>query len=355
MKGLSLFANVGLAETYLPSIGVDIVVANELDEQRARFYKHLNPACDVVTGDITDSKVFDEIVKKAKEAKVELLMATPPCQGMSIAGHNSKYDERNSLIKYAIDVVDAITPIIFQSAEITIPEYIHKRLGDRYTFNSEQITNAIYYGVPQRRKRAIFLLVRKDLNKQWNFPAYEKPILLEEAFRGIPDLWPSIKEKAYQHILPENTEEALAFHKWHTPPNHVWRNVECMLYTSAGNTAFDNPIHYPKKTNGERVKGYNTTYHRLFWDKPAAAVTMWNGIMGSQNNVHPGRIWKLNELGEVLYNNPRVLTIYELMVVSSLPLDWNIPEWANEQLIRFVIGEGIPPLMVKKIIEPITN
>jgi DNA (cytosine-5)-methyltransferase 1 len=82
---------------------------------------------------------------------------------------------------------------------------------------------------------------------------------------------------------------------------------------------------------------------------------MWNGIMGSQNNVHPGRIWKLNELGEVLYNNPRVLTIYELMVVSSLPLDWNIPEWANEQLIRFVIGEGIPPLMVKKIIEPIIN
>ena len=110
MKALSLFANVGLAETYLPSIGVDVVVANELDEQRARFYKHLHPACDVVTGDITDPNVFDEIVKKAKEAKVELLMATPPCQGMSIAGHNSKYDERNSLIKYAIDVVDAINP-----------------------------------------------------------------------------------------------------------------------------------------------------------------------------------------------------------------------------------------------------
>jgi DNA (cytosine-5)-methyltransferase 1 len=43
------------------------------------------------------------------------------------------------------------------------------------------------------------------------------------------------------------------------------------------------------------------------------------------------------------------------MVVSSLPLDWNIPEWANEQLIRFIIGEGIPPLMVKKIVEQIMN
>jgi DNA (cytosine-5)-methyltransferase 1 len=368
MKALSLFANVGIAETYLPSIGVDVVVANELDEKRARFYKHLNPDCDVITGDITDSKIFGEVVRKAKEAKVDLLIATPPCQGMSIAGHNSRYDERNSLIKYAIDVVDIInpkyiffenvtqqlnTPIIYQGIEIKIPEYIHKRLGDRFVFNSEQVTNAMYYGVPQRRERAIFLLARKDLNKQWNFPTYEKPITLEEAFRSIPDLWPSIKEHQYQNILPENTEEALAFHKWHIPPKHVWRNVECMLYASTGNTAFDNPIHYPKKRNGERVKGYETTYHRLFWDKPAATVTMWNGIMGSQNNVHPGRIWKKNEQGNFLYNNPRVLSIYELLIVSSLPVDWDIPDWASEQLIRFAIGEGIPPLMVKKIVEPI--
>jgi DNA (cytosine-5)-methyltransferase 1 len=368
MKALSLFANVGLAETYLSSIGIDVVIANEIDEQRARFYKHLNPTCDVIIGDITNPKVFGEIVTKAKEANVEFLMATPPCQGMSIAGHNSKYDERNSLIKYAIDVVDAVnpkfvffenvpqqmvTPIISQGVEMKIPEYIRRRLGNRYTFNAEQITNAMYYGVPQRRERAIFLLVRNDLNLQWNFPQYEAPINLEVAFKGIPDLWPDIKEKAYQHMLPANTPEALAFHKWHKPPKHVWRNVECMLHTPTGNTAFDNPIYYPKKTNGERVKGYDTTYHRLFWDKPAATVTMWNGILGSQNNVHPGRLWKIDEKGEKLYTNPRVLTIYELLIVSSLPIDWNIPDWANEQLIRFVIGEGIPPLMVKKIVEPI--
>ena len=126
-----------------------------------------------------------------------------------------------------------------------------------------------------------------------------------------------------------------------------------MLHTPAGNTAFDNPFYYPKKTNGERVKGYDTTYHRLFWDKPAATITKWNGIMGSQNNVHPGREWKRDEDGDMMYTNPRVLTIYELLVVSSLPTDWDIPDWANNQLIRFVIGEGVPPLMVKKIIEPV--
>ena len=41
--------------------------------------------------------------------------------------------------------------------------------------------------------------------------------------------------------------------------------------------------------------------------------------------------------------------IYELMIISSLPLDWNIPEWASEKLIRSGIGEGIPPILVKSI------
>ncbi len=41
MNALSLFANVGIAETYLSDIGINVVVANEIDEQRSKFYKHL--------------------------------------------------------------------------------------------------------------------------------------------------------------------------------------------------------------------------------------------------------------------------------------------------------------------------
>ena len=37
--GLSLFANVGIAEAYMKEIGVDIVLANEIDTDRARFYQ----------------------------------------------------------------------------------------------------------------------------------------------------------------------------------------------------------------------------------------------------------------------------------------------------------------------------
>lgn len=33
IKALSLFANVGIAETYLDNIGIDVVLANEIDEK----------------------------------------------------------------------------------------------------------------------------------------------------------------------------------------------------------------------------------------------------------------------------------------------------------------------------------
>ena len=42
------------------------------------------------------------------------------------------------------------------------------------------------------------------------------------------------------------------------------------------------------------------------------------------------------------------------MILTSLPSDWNIPDDTPEILIRQVIGESIPPLMVEKIVGEIS-
>ena len=41
LNGLSLFSNVGIAEAYLKDVGIDVVLANEIDEKRARFYQEI--------------------------------------------------------------------------------------------------------------------------------------------------------------------------------------------------------------------------------------------------------------------------------------------------------------------------
>mgnify|MGYP003310085973 CR=1 FL=1 len=369
MKALSLFSNVGIAETYLKECGVDVVVANELIEQRAKFYRHLYPDVDMVVGDITDRDVYKTIISKAKKEKISLLIATPPCQGMSLAGEMNPYDERNSLVKYAVDAIldlrpdyvllenvpeQLVTPILLGNDEMLIPEYVEKRIGKYYDLNREKLINTMDYGVPQMRRRAIFLCTKKGAGKSWEFPEKDlEAVTLKKAFAGVPDLWPVIREAEFRKCIPSNTHNALSFHKWHQPMTHVWRNVECMLYTPTGNTAFDNPVHFPKRKDGKRIKGYNTTYHRMFWDKPGSTITTFNFRIGSQNNVHPGRPWKKDKNGDLMYTNPRVLSIYELLIVSSLPTDWNIPSWASDNLVRTVIGEGIPPLLIKKLIKEI--
>ena len=57
LKGLSLFANVGIAEAYLESLGAKVVLANEIDEERAKFYQAVYPHANMICGDITNTQV----------------------------------------------------------------------------------------------------------------------------------------------------------------------------------------------------------------------------------------------------------------------------------------------------------
>jgi DNA (cytosine-5)-methyltransferase 1 len=119
-----------------------------------------------------------------------------------------------------------------------------------------------------------------------------------------------------------------------------------MMHTPPGCSARNNPVYFPKNKEGKLVGGSIQAYTRMEWDQPAPTVTTYNHTISSFRNVHPGYL--IEETW--LYSDPRVLTIFELMRVTSLPDDWNIPDWAEELLIRQVIGEGIPPLAVKKVV-----
>lgn len=372
IKAMSLFANVGIAETYLKDIGIDVVIANEIDKQRVKFYNHLYPETKMIEGDITEDDTKQQLISLANKENVDLIMATPPCQGMSTAGKKDKNDVRNTLIKHAIDIIQNVKPkfiflenvpeqlntyIMYNDKETLIPEYIKKELGNDYIFNDKFVINASDYSVPQMRERAIILMVRKDINKRWNFPIKDKKVVtLKDAIGDLPSLDPELYDLSYDEqikIFPEFEEKkanGIRVSKWHYPPKHIYRQVYSLMHTPTGETAFNNIDEFkPKKKDGSFTKGFKNTYKRQHWDKPGYTVTMYNRTIGSQNNVHPGRLLGQDENGYNIYSDARVLTIFELMIVSSLPRNWNIPDWASDHFIRQVIGEGIPPLLVKKI------
>ncbi|MBR3935177.1 MAG: DNA (cytosine-5-)-methyltransferase [Oscillospiraceae bacterium] len=345
MKGLSLFSGAGIGETFLHECDIDIVVANELLQRRAELYRYIYPNSKMICGDITNEKIYNEIVEAA--TGIEFMIASPPCQGMSVAGKNRDNikmleDPRNYLISYVFKAIEDLNPkfvlienvptllkfsMPYEGENRKILDILELKFGEKY-FIEGQVVDAADYGVPQTRLRAIIKLYKKT--EKWPWPKkVEHKITVEEAIGNLPSLEAGQKSEI----------------KWHFARKHDARHVLWMKHTETGKSAFSNEVFYPQKEDGTRIKGYESSYRRIKWDEPAPTITMRNDAISSQRNVHPGRL-----LDDGTYSDARVLTPYELMILNSLPADWKIPDDTPEILIRQIIGESIPPLMIKRIV-----
>jgi len=370
MKTLSLFANIGVSEAYLNDVGINTVLANELDERRATLYSEIYPETKMICGDFTKKEIFNSLVLESNLLGIDIIMATPPCQGMSTAGQKKVDDERNKLIIYTVDLIEQVFPkyifienvpdflktvIEYKKKKMLIPDFITDRLKENYVIEFN-IIDTKDYSVPQSRKRTIILLSRRDQESIWTIPnKNDNHITLKEAIGNIPSIDPFIKDVEEQELLEffpqyyEKRERALKISKWNQPPVHVKRQVKAMMHTPTSCTAFDNKTFKPTKEDGNLVKGFRNTYKRQNWNLPAYTVTMDNRKISSQNNVHPGRFLGKDCDENEIYSDARSLTLYEIMKIMSLPDDWPIPPNTSEAFIRRIIGEGIPPLFTKQV------
>ena len=369
-NALSLFSSAGVAETYFEKHGIQVKVAAELLPERASFYQHLYPKTKMMQGDITDDTFFKSVLSAAKKEKCDFLIATPPCQGMSTAGKQKKDDPRNRLIIYVVQAIKALNPkfviienvpeILLTKIEIDgkwikIDEYLKNNLGTNYTFNINNVVNAMNYGVAQSRERCVYLLSRMDTNIHWEFPAPLNHITtMRDAIGNLPSLDPDvtdISEEDRIKLFPDyykKREAGMRVSKWHYPPRHKYRHVIAMMHTPEGCSAWANEKYYPTLADGTKSKGYKNTYKRQWWDKPAYTVTKYTSRIGSQENGHPGReIVHSDDEETRIWSDARVLSIFELMRVTSLPDDWNIPEKASSNVIREILGEGVPPRLLE--------
>ena len=373
IKALSLFANIGVAEAYLEHIGVEVIAANELIKRRADLYQRIYPKTKMYCGDIFSDEVQSALTEVALANDVNTIIATPPCQGMSTAGRQELDDYRNTLFLPVIKLVKAIRPkfifienvplflstdILYYGERKFIIDIIKEELGEDYTINCN-VANTADYGVPQTRERAIILITRKDQGFIWELPCKDKrQVTMRDAIGDLPSIDPYVRDVSEAELLElfpeyyEKEQRALAVSPWNFPPHHIKRQVVTMMHTPTGQSAFANPEEFkPKRENGTTCKGFFNTYKRQEWDIPAYTVTMDNRKISSQNNVHPGRYLGTDENGNAIYSDARALTIYELMRIMSLPDDWALPKNTPAAFLRSIIGEGIPPLFVKKVFE----
>ena len=342
LKGISMFSSAGIAETYLEDLNIHILLANELLQERADYYSHFYPQVDMVVGDIMCEDVFSVYLDKAVALNPKFLLATPPCQGMSSLGKKDYVEDRRNYLVFAvlkvIDRLDLDVIVIenvpkflklvfpYEGRYLGIVEILRLRYSGRYTIESH-IVNAKDYGVPQSRPRAIIKLYKSGYS--WEMPQPEREITLREAIGYLP----SLKNGEHSDI------------KYHYALKHSAMHVEVMSHTPEGCSAMKNDVYYPRKSDGQKVSGFHNTYNRMRWDLPCAAVTTNSGMISGHNNVHPGRL-----LPDGTYSDARVLSLLELLIVSSLPKDWNLPANYKETTVRTLIGEAIPPKLLYKML-----
>ena len=180
---ISLFSSAGVGCYGFSKEGFDCVATVELIGRRLDVQRHNNKClypsgyiADDITKKATKEKIFSEIdLWKSKQSlkEVDLLLATPPCQGMSVANHK-KGDElaRNSLVVESIKLVDEIRPKVFifenvrsflstlctdtDNKQKKIREAIEVNLGGKYNIHY-QVINFKDYGNPSSRTRTLVI------------------------------------------------------------------------------------------------------------------------------------------------------------------------------------------------------
>lgn len=346
IKAISLFSSAGIGELRMPH-NIDVIAANEIVTARAECYRFFYPKTKMLCGDITTDDIKDEIIRIANDENVRFLIATPPCQGFSTLGKNKgqvqyEKDRRNFLVLEVVDIIEQcdfdfiLIENVPKFIEMYFPyegEYIRLEQILKCKFCKEyfieiQVLNAKDYGVAQSRPRAIIKMWKKG--HTWPWPEKEKEITLRQAIGHLPSL-----EPGEDSGIP-----------WHFAKEHNERAVLAMRHTEPGKSAIANEVYYPKKEDGTRIRGFHNTFKRMVWDAPCPARTTYSGSISSHNNVHPGRL-----LDDGTYSDPRVLTLLETFIVSSIPENIVFPKGSTDTFIRTIIGEAIPPHLLERIVE----
>ena len=365
---ISLFSSAGVGCYGFKMEDFECVATNELIERRLNVQK-ANKKCKYdsgyICGDITKEEtkqaLFKEIKKWNKNENIDnidVVIATPPCQGMSVANLKKNNEiNRNSLVIESIKIIKEIKPKIFIFENVSaflktacidvdekiksIEEAINNNLDNDYVIMS-RVINFKDYGSNSSRTRTLVIGVRMD------FEDFISPI----------DLFPKRKkEKTLKQVIGKlkpltefgeiSTDDI--YHFFRTYPEHMRAWIHDL---KEGESAFDQEDDNKKPhtiVNGKIKINANKTgdkYKRQFWDKVAPCIHTRNDQLASQNTVHP--------------SDDRVFSIRELMNIMTIPKSFKWVEIDESELnklsgedkrkflkkeeinIRQSIGEAVP-------------
>lgn len=340
MNVIDLFSGCGGLSKGFMDAGFDVLLGIDNNQPALDTFEKNHNGAVALNADLSNPDTFKKIEETIGSKEIDVIVAGPPCQGFSLSGPRNFDDERNKLYLAVFETVKRFKPKAFVIENVPgmatlyngqIKDEILRRFK-KLGYNVDcKILCAADYGVPQIRKRLVFIGIQKKLGNP-TFPketfSSEDYVTCRQAISDLPalvnDLGTEISRyeseplSDYQKLMRKNA--TLLYN--HVAANHTQMVKDTIALVPEGGNYKDLP-----KGVGESRK-FNEAWTRYDGNKPSRTIDT-----GHRNHFH--------------YEYNRVPTVRENARLQSFPDDFVFCGNKTQQFRQ--VGNAVPPLLGQAI------
>ena len=346
-KVLDLFCGCGGLSYGLEKSGFEVVLGIDNWKPALETFSYNHPSAKVIEADITKIGISD-IENCLGKTEIDVIVGGPPCQGFSLSGPRKFYDPRNRLYLSFIRLVKELSPKAFIIENVPglaglfkgrIKERIVQEFERMHYSVNVKILNASDYGVPQSRKRILFVGVMGDKKFEFPYPTHfecdsstttprKRKVTVSEAISDLPELvneigtkemdYPGPAMSGYQKIMRAGSKKIYN----HLASRHTERTKEIISLVPEGGNYKNLPEHLRKTRN------FNIAWTRLHNQKPSPTIDT-----GHRHHFHP--------------TANRVPTVREAARIQSFPDCFKFLSVKTFQYRQ--VGNAVPPMLAAEI------
>ena len=333
---IDLFAGCGGLSKGFMDAGFNVILGVDNNEPALKTFAYNHRNAKTLIADLSKSETFDSILNLINHANIDMIIAGPPCQGFSLTGPRKFDDDRNKLYLAVFELVKQFNPKAFVIENVTgmktlyngqIKDEILRRFTNLGYNVKCKILCAADFGVPQIRKRLIFVGLRKEYG-EFTFP---DPVLdsdhyvtCAEAISDLPSRENELGEEEDSYLVEPLTEyqrkmrgNCYVLHN-HIATNHTQLVKETISLVPEGGNYKDLPAGVGESRN------FHEAWTRYYSNRPSRTIDT-----GHRNHFH--------------YKYNRVPTIRENARLQSFPDDFVFIGTKTQQNRQ--VGNAVPPLL----------
>ncbi|MGN0225227.1 MAG: DNA cytosine methyltransferase, partial [Prevotella sp.] len=333
---IDLFCGAGGMSYGFEMAGFRPVLAIDNWQDALDTYIYNNPRGTTLCADLSVIDVR-KVASDFRIKEVDLIIGGPPCQGFSVAGKRIVEDIRNKLYKSFVSFVEFFSPEMFVMENVPnilsigegmVREAIladFRSLGYNVKY---KVLTASDYGVPQNRRRAIFVGA-KNGDFEFPVPSVKNKVTVSQALSDLPEC--SVNNGS-EYEKPEQS----TYQKWarsksngiynHEITEHNERTQHIISLVPDGGNYRDLPEEY------RNTRKVHIAWTRLNSQKPSITIDT-----GHRHHFH--------------YCFNRIPTVRECARLQSFPDNYVFLKSRTSQYKQ--VGNAVPPLMAAAIAEEI--